>query len=237
MRPSMYIGSTGPTGLRHLIVEIADNCVDEAMAGFATRINVTIAEDGHITVKDNGRGIPIDIRPQTGKTALETVMTVLHAGGKFGGGAYKVSGGLHGVGASVVNALSSHLSAEIHRDGRAHHQEYQRGIATGPLRKGDQTTERGTSITFLPDTDIFGTIEYDFDDLASHFKDTAYLNKGLEIVFESHGTPTSAKATSNAPTFSTPASPTWSERRTAAAQPSTPCRSTANASWTATPSR
>ena len=112
-------------------------------------------------------------------------MTVLHAGGKFGGGAYKVSGGLHGVGASVVNALSSHLSAEIHRDGRAHHQEYQRGIATGPLRKGDQTTERGTSITFLPDTDIFGTIEYDFDDLASHFKDTAYLNKGLEIVFES----------------------------------------------------
>ena len=185
MRPSMYIGSTGPTGLRHLIVEIADNCVDEAMAGFATRINVTIAEDGHITVKDNGRGIPIDIHPQTGKTALETVMTVLHAGGKFGGGAYKVSGGLHGVGASVVNALSSHLSAEIHRDGRAHHQEYQRGIATGPLRKGDQTTERGTSITFLPDTDIFNTIEYDFDDLASHFKDTAYLNKGLEIVFES----------------------------------------------------
>ena len=153
MRPSMYIGSTGPTGLRHLIVEIADNCVDEAMAGFATRINVSIAQDGHITVKDNGRGIPIDIHAQTGKTALETVMTVLHAGGKFGGGAYKVSGGLHGVGASVVNALSSHLSAEIHRDGRVHHQEYQRGIATGPLRKGDQTTERGTSITFLPDTD------------------------------------------------------------------------------------
>ena len=185
MRPGMYIGSTGPAGIRHLVVEIADNCVDEAMAGHATRIQVHIAHDGAVTVQDDGRGIPVDLHPATGRSALETVMTTLHAGGKFGGGAYKVSGGLHGVGASVVNALSSRMTAVVHRDGRIHTQNYQRGAPVGGLKRGPRTAGHGTSITFLPDTQIFGDIAYDFDDLASHFKDTAYLNKGLEIVFQS----------------------------------------------------
>ena len=186
VRPGMYIGSTGPTGIRHLIIEIVDNCVDEAMAGHANAIDVSIAEDGNVSVSDNGRGIPIDLHPTTGLSALETVMTTLHAGGKFGGGAYKVSGGLHGVGASVVNALSSHLVAEIHRDGHVHTQEYRQGLTTTKLRKTGQTTTHGTTISFLPDTEIFAEITYDFDELTAHFKDTAYLNKGLQIRFRSY---------------------------------------------------
>ena len=185
MRPGMYIGSTGTGGIRHLVVEIVDNCVDEAMAGHASTIEVEIANDGTVSVSDDGRGIPVDIHPSTGKSALETVMTTLHAGGKFGGGAYKVSGGLHGVGASVVNALSERLTAEVHRDGRGHRQEYRRGTATSKLRPTGKTTRHGTTIIFLPDSDIFGEITYDFDELAAHFKDTAYLNKGLEIRFSS----------------------------------------------------
>ena len=181
MRPGMYIGSTGPSGVQHLVIEIVDNCVDEAMAGFATRIDVRIAANGYVSVSDDGRGIPVDVHAATGKSALETVMTTLHAGGKFGSGAYKVSGGLHGVGASVVNALSSHLTAEIHRDGRSHTQDYRRGDPTGPLKRGPKSAAHGSIITFLPDIDIFGPVEYDFDSLASHFKDTAYLNKGLHI--------------------------------------------------------
>ena len=185
MRPGMYIGSTGASGVRHLVVEIVDNCVDEAMAGHASTIEVEIVPDGTVSVSDDGRGIPVDLHPSTGKSALETVMTTLHAGGKFGGGAYKVSGGLHGVGASVVNALSERLTAEVRRDGRTHRQEYRRGTATSKLRPAGKTTQHGTTISFLPDTDIFGAITYDFDDLAAHFKDTAYLNKGLEIRFSS----------------------------------------------------
>ena len=185
VRPGMYIGTTGPSGIRHLVIEIVDNCVDEAMAGFATTIQVDIAQDGYVTVSDDGRGIPVDLHPATGTSALETVMTTLHAGGKFGGGAYKVSGGLHGVGASVVNALSSHLTAEVHRDGAVHQQQYRRGITSTKLAKSGKTNRHGTSITFLPDTEIFGDITYDFDELAAHFKDTAYLNKGLEIRFHS----------------------------------------------------
>ena len=185
MRPGMYIGSTGPAGVRHLIIEIADNCVDEAMAGYCNRFEVSIGQDGAVTVSDNGRGIPVDQHQATGKSALETVMTTLHAGGKFGGGAYKVSGGLHGVGASVVNALSSRLTAEVRRDGRIHTQEYRRGTAAAPLKTGPRTGGHGTSISFLPDPEIFGEVRYDFDELAAHFKDTAYLNKGLEIVFRS----------------------------------------------------
>ena len=185
MRPGMYIGSTGTGGIRHLVVEIVDNCVDEAMAGHASTIEVEIANDGTVSVSDDGRGIPVDLHPSTGKSALETVMTTLHAGGKFGGGAYKVSGGLHGVGASVVNALSERLTAEVHRDGRAHRQEYRRGTATSKLRPAGRTARHGTTITFLPDSHIFGEITYDFDELAAHFKDTAYLNKGLEIRFSS----------------------------------------------------
>jgi DNA gyrase subunit B len=185
VRPGMYIGSTDQRGLHHLIYEILDNAVDEAMAGYCERVDISISEDGWITVVDNGRGIPIDKHAKTGKSALETVMTTLHAGGKFGGGAYKVTGGLHGVGGSVVNALSSDLRAEVRRQGWMYSQEYVRGKPTGNLAKGEKTTEHGTTILFKPDPEIFPVIEYDFDLLISHFKEIAYLNKGLEIAFSS----------------------------------------------------
>jgi DNA gyrase subunit B len=185
VRPGMYIGSTDQRGLHHLIYEILDNAVDEAMAGYCERVDISISEDGWITVVDNGRGIPIDKHAKTGKSALETVMTTLHAGGKFGGGAYKVTGGLHGVGGSVVNALSSDLRAEVRRQGWMYSQEYVRGKPTGNLAKGEKTTEHGTTILFKPDPEIFPVIEYDFDLLIAHFKEIAYLNKGLEIAFSS----------------------------------------------------
>ena len=186
VRPGMYIGSTGLSGLQHLMIEILDNSVDEAMAGHCTRVDLNIAADGLITISDNGRGIPIDIHPTTGRSALETVMTTLHAGGKFGGGAYKVTGGLHGVGASVVNGLSEFLRAEVRRDGLLYSQEYVRGIPTSDLVSETRTAEHGTTIKFRPDSQIFGEIDYDFDELTKHFKDIAYLNKGLEICFISH---------------------------------------------------
>jgi len=185
VRPGMYIGSTDQRGLHHLIYEILDNAVDEAMAGYCERVDISISEDGWITVVDNGRGIPIDKHAKTGKSALETVMTTLHAGGKFGGGAYKVTGGLHGVGGSVVNALSADLRAEVRRQGWMYSQEYVRGKPTGNLAKGEKTTKHGTTISFKPDPEIFPVIEYDFDLLISHFKEIAYLNKGLEIAFSS----------------------------------------------------
>ena len=181
----MYIGSTDQRGLHHLIYEILDNAVDEAMAGYCERVDISISGDGWITVVDNGRGIPIDKHAKTGKSALETVMTTLHAGGKFGGGAYKVTGGLHGVGGSVVNALSADLRAEVRRQGWMYSQDYVRGKPTGNLAKGEKTTEHGTTISFKPDPEIFPVIEYDFDLLISHFKEIAYLNKGLEIAFSS----------------------------------------------------
>ena len=186
IRPGMYIGSTDQRGLHHLIYEILDNAVDEAMAGFCESVDIAISEDGWINVVDNGRGIPIDKHPKTGKSALETVMTTLHAGGKFGGGAYKVTGGLHGVGGSVVNALSAELRAEVRRQGWMYSQEYERGKPTTQLVKGEKTTEHGTTVMFKPDQDIFPVIEYDFELLISHFKEIAYLNKGLEINFTSH---------------------------------------------------
>ena len=186
VRPGMYIGSTGLSGLQHLMIEILDNAVDEAMAGHCTRVDLNIASDGLITISDNGRGIPIDVHPTTGRSALETVMTTLHAGGKFGGGAYKVTGGLHGVGASVVNGLSEFLRAEVRRDGLLYSQEYVRGIPTSDLVSETRTAEHGTTIKFRPDSQIFGEIDYDFDELTKHFKDIAYLNKGLEICFISH---------------------------------------------------
>ena len=185
VRPGMYIGSTDQRGLHHLIYEILDNAVDEAMAGYCERVDISISEDGWITVVDNGRGIPIDKHAKTGKSALETVMTTLHAGGKFGGGAYKVTGGLHGVGGSVVNALSADLRAEVRRQGWMYSQDYVRGKPSGNLEKGEKTTEHGTTISFKPDPEIFPVIEYDFDLLISHFKEIAYLNKGLEIAFSS----------------------------------------------------
>ncbi len=185
VRPGMYIGSTDQRGLHHLIFEILDNAVDEAMAGFCTLVTISLDETGLIVVSDNGRGIPVDIHPTTGKTALETVMTTLHAGGKFGGGAYKVTGGLHGVGASVVNGLASHLRAEVSRDGWTYRQEYSRGKASGPLERTCQTDMHGTIVSFRPDPEIFPVIDYDFDTLIAHFKEIAFLNRGLEIRFKS----------------------------------------------------
>ena len=185
-RPGMYIGTTDQRGLHHLVYEVVDNSVDEAMAGFCTEVWVQIHEDGSVTVIDNGRGIPVDLHPATKRSALETVMTTLHAGGKFGGGAYKVSGGLHGVGASVVNALASHTRVEVHREGYAYHQEYSRGKPLAELVKEEGLDRSGTTITFTPDPDIFPSLNYDFDLLAEHFKQVAYLNRGLKIAFISH---------------------------------------------------
>jgi len=185
VRPGMYIGSTDQRGLHHLIFEVLDNAVDEAMAGFCDSVTMFIDDTGLISVADNGRGIPVDIHPKTGKTALETVMTTLHAGGKFGGGAYKVTGGLHGVGGSVVNGLSTYLKAEVRRGGWFYHQEYAKGHPTGKLIKEEKTDRHGTTISFRPDPEIFPVIEYDFDLLTAHFKEIAYLNKGLEICFSS----------------------------------------------------
>jgi len=185
VRPGMYIGSTDQRGLHHLIFEVLDNSVDEAMAGFCTKVDIVIALDGLITVTDDGRGIPVDIHPSTGKSGLETVMTTLHAGGKFGGGAYKVTGGLHGVGGSVVNALSAHLKAEVQRDGWQYFQEYIKGKPISDLKRESRTRDHGTTISFQPDPEIFPIIEYDFDTLISHFKEIAYLNKGLQINFTS----------------------------------------------------
>ena len=184
-RPGMYIGSTGPRGLHHLVYEVVDNSVDEALAGHCQRIDISLNADGSVTVTDDGRGIPTDIHPRTGKSALETVMTVLHAGGKFGGGGYKVSGGLHGVGISVVNALSEWVEVTVWREGKEHRQRYERGIAMGdlaitPLAEGRQ----GTRVCFLPDTQIFSTgIEFDYDTLAGRLRELAYLNAGIEIIF------------------------------------------------------
>ena len=183
-RPGMYIGSTDERGLHHLIYEIVDNAVDEAMAGYCSRIVVTILADGSARIEDDGRGVPIDKHPQTGLTGLETVMTTLHAGGKFGGGGYKVSGGLHGVGASVVNALSETLRAEVRRDGQTHMQEYSRGQAAAPVEAIGPANDTGTTVWFNPDPDIFmQDTSFEFNTLAARFREMAYLNPGLEIRF------------------------------------------------------
>lgn len=182
-RPGMYIGSTDQRGLHHLVYEVVDNSVDEALAGRCDYIHVTIHSDGQVSVADNGHGIPVDIHPGTGKPALEVVMTMLHAGGKFGGGGYKVSGGLHGVGVSVVNALSSHLVAEVRQGGYLHRQEYRRGEPTGPVRRAGPAADHGTTVTFLADQEIFSELNYGFDTLAQRFREMAYLTKGLRIRF------------------------------------------------------
>ncbi|WP_184349890.1 DNA topoisomerase (ATP-hydrolyzing) subunit B [Streptomyces olivoverticillatus] len=180
-RPGMYIGSTGERGLHHLVQEVVDNSVDEALAGHADTIDVTILPDGGVRVVDNGRGIPVDIVPSEGKPAVEVVLTVLHAGGKFGGGGYAVSGGLHGVGVSVVNALSTRVAVEVKRDGFRWTQDYKLGAPTAPLQKNEATDESGTSVTFWADGDIFETTEYSFETLARRFQEMAFLNKGLRI--------------------------------------------------------
>ncbi len=180
-RPGMYIGSTDQRGLHHLVYEITYNSIDEAMAGCCDKVLVTLKADGGVTVEDNGRGIPVDIHLSTGVSALETVMTVLHAGAKFGGRIYQVSGGLHGVGASVVNALSSYVCCNVRRDGKEYQQEYRQGIPQGPLTETDKAGGTGTTITFYADEEIFGTAEYDFDILSERIREMAFLNKGLEI--------------------------------------------------------
>jgi len=177
----MYIGSTDQRGLHHLVYEITYNSIDEAMAGFCTNIWVTFCQDNTIKVEYNGRGIPVEIHPSTKLTALETVMTVLHAGAKFGGHTYVVSGGLHGVGASVVNALSSWLTASVRRDGKQYHQEYKKGIPSGAVEAVGKASDTGTTITFLPDKTIFGEAKCDFNTVSEHLRELAYLNKGLEI--------------------------------------------------------
>jgi DNA gyrase subunit B len=182
-RPGMYIGSTDQRGLHHLVHEIVDNSIDEAMAGFCDRVDIVIGADGWVTVTDNGRGIPVDKHPKTGVSALETVMTVLHAGGKFGGGGYKVSGGLHGVGASVVNALSTELWVEVHKDGNRYRQEYAKGVPRGPVKKIGATDRRGTITAWYANPDIFKDAEYDFETLSQRFREMAYLNKGVWIRF------------------------------------------------------
>jgi DNA gyrase subunit B len=180
-RPGMYIGSTDQRGLHHLVCEIVYNSIDEAMVGCCTKIMVTIEEDGAVRVEDDGRGIPVEIHPTTNVSALETVMTTLHAGAKFGGKTYQVSGGLHGVGASVVNALSSWLCVNIRRDGKLYKQEYKEGIPQGEVTAVGKATGTGTTIAFLPDKQIFDKISYDFDLLSERVREMAYLNKGLEI--------------------------------------------------------
>jgi DNA gyrase subunit B len=181
-RPGMYIGSTGPRGLHHLVYEVVDNSVDEALAGNCSRVEVTIHPDNSITEVDDGRGIPVATMEKEGKSALEVVLTVLHAGGKFGdGGGYKVSGGLHGVGVSVVNALSEKLHVEVRRDGHAWRQDYVRGVPQGELEQGEATTETGTTITFLPDAEVFETLDFEFSTLEHRLRETAFLTRGLKI--------------------------------------------------------
>ena len=180
-RPGMYIGSTGERGLHHLVYEVVDNSVDEAMAGYASTISVTILADGGVRVSDDGRGIPVDEHPVEKRPAVEVVLTVLHAGGKFGGGGYQVSGGLHGVGVSVVNALSTRLDVEVHRDGFVYRQTYEHGVPTAPLAKGEKTDRTGTTVTFWADPNIFETTHYDFTTLSRRFQEMAFLNKGMTI--------------------------------------------------------
>ena len=180
-RPGMYIGSTGPRGLHHLVYEIVDNSVDEALAGHCDNIDVVITKAGDIRVSDNGRGIPVDMHPIEKKPAVEVVLTVLHAGGKFGGGGYAVSGGLHGVGASVVNALSTTLSVEVHREGHIWRQNYSIGVPDAPLEKGEKTDRTGTTIRFTPSSEIFETVEFDYETLRARFQQMCFLNKGLKI--------------------------------------------------------
>ncbi|MBP1047079.1 DNA topoisomerase (ATP-hydrolyzing) subunit B [Enterococcus sp. BWM-S5] len=184
-RPGMYIGSTSSEGLHHLVWEIVDNSIDEALAGFATSIQVIIEADGSITVIDDGRGIPVGIQEKTGRPAVETVFTVLHAGGKFGGGGYKVSGGLHGVGSSVVNALSTTLDVKVYKDGKIHYQEFHRGAVVSDLKVIDETDRHGTTVHFVPDPEIFTeTVEFNFDKLATRVRELAFLNRGLRISIE-----------------------------------------------------
>lgn len=185
-RPGMYIGTTDVAGLHHLVWEILDNAIDESMAGFCKNIDLEIHADGSVSVTDDGRGIPVDKHKTTGKSALETVLTVLHAGGKFGGGGYKVSGGLHGVGVSVVNALSTHLVAEVKRDGKLYRQEYSRGDAVDEVKVVGTSNGTGTTITFVPDPEIFPDRNFNFETVVNRARQQAYLTKGVTVRVQDH---------------------------------------------------
>ena len=187
-RPGMYLGGTGSEGLHHLIWEIVNNSVDEVMAGRATTVDVRLLADGGVTVVDDGAGIPVDKMAKGGKSALETVLTVLHAGGKFGGGGYKVSGGLHGVGISVVNALSTRLVAEVRRDGKLYRQEYKQGVPLAPVKAVGEAEGTGTTITFWPDASIFETVEFEYDQVLEYIRRQSYLTKGLHAMLSDEHT-------------------------------------------------
>ena len=185
-RPAMYIGDVGKKGLHHLVWEVVDNSIDEAMAGHCTEIKVELLSDGSVSVEDNGRGIPIDIHKEEGKSGLELVMTVLHAGGKFDKDSYKVSGGLHGVGVSVVNALSEQCKAEVYRDQQHYSQEYKIGIAQNAVEKIGQTQKRGTKITFKPDYSVFVGQQYNPDTIKNRLRELSFLNSGIKIIFKEY---------------------------------------------------
>ena len=187
-RPSMYIGNVSTEGLHHLVYEVVDNSIDEALAGYCTEITVTLRADGSVTVEDNGRGIPVDLHEKENLPAVEVVMTKLHSGGKFDNKSYKISGGLHGVGVSVVNALSEYLEVEIRRDGKIYHQRYERGATVTPLRVLGETRRHGTKVTFKPDKEIFETVEFDYDKLAARLRELSFLNKGIKITIEEEST-------------------------------------------------
>ncbi|MBU4453046.1 DNA topoisomerase IV subunit B, partial [Patescibacteria group bacterium] len=182
-RPGMYIGSTGPTGLHHLIWEVVDNCFDEVMGGYATKVVIRLQKDNWVQVEDDGRGIPVDMHPEQKISALELVLTKLHAGGKFGGdeSGYKISGGLHGVGVSVVNALSDNLTAIVYRDGKIWEQSFKRGIPTAKVKSTGTTKKTGTTIRFLPDKSIFETIDFDWKTVIDHLRQQTYLTAGVEV--------------------------------------------------------
>ena len=180
-RPGMYIGSTDERGLHHLVTEVVDNSIDEALAGYCTEINVTLNDDGSCTVADNGRGIPTGMIEKEGRSAVEVVLTKLHAGGKFGGSGYKISGGLHGVGVSCVNALSIWLKVDVYQNGYHHYVQFTRGKADAPLKKMEKSDRRGTVVTFKPDSEIFETVEFNYETIKNRFREIAFLNKGIVI--------------------------------------------------------